>query len=351
MVALTRRAGAHTPGLSRGDYVLTGGRLAVTLVFAAADLHALVPSADPSGKLGDLRALESARGELARSFAHWMDVRQADTACAGAFESMDFDGDGVALHGGFACPDDPAHQRSSMRAADLRVKLSFLSRLPKEHRHLARLSDRGLSREELVGASGTLHFGEEAASQPTPGQWWSLFVMGIAHILTGYDHLLFLLGLVLLGGTRGSLALAVTAFTIAHSITLALSVLGTWVPSERIVEPAIALSIAYVGIENWRERRRAGRWTITFPFGLLHGFGFASALRAVSLPPRGVPLALLSFNLGVEAGQLLALAAILTVLYLLGRLGFAPPQALRFASAGVAATGALWFVVRLAHAL
>src|SRR5262249_10086873 len=138
----------------------------------------------------------------------------------------------------------------------------------------------------------------------------SFFWMGIEHILTGYDHLLFLLGLVLVGGRLRSLALAISAFTLAHSVTLALAALGVWVPSPRLVQPTIALSIAYVGIETYFVREASKRWRITMPFGLIHGFGFASALRAIGLPSGQVPTALFSFNLGVEVGQLAIVLAI-----------------------------------------
>src|SRR5262249_1173881 len=122
-----------------------------------------------------------------------------------------------------------------------------------------------------------------------------LFVLGIQHILTGYDHLLFLLGLVLIGGPLRSLVGAVTAFTVAHSITLGMAALGVWTPSPRIVEPCIALSIAYVGVDNWFARDAKGRWRVTFPFGLLHGFGFAGALRDIAVPSANVPTALFAF--------------------------------------------------------
>ena len=128
--------------------------------------------------------------------------------------------------------------------------------------------------------------------------------LGVEHILTGADHLVFLLGLILVGGSLRSLVGVVTAFTLAHSITLALAALSIFAPSPRLVEPAIALSIAYVGVENLFVNDASKRWRITFPFGLIHGFGFAGALREIALPRAQLPIALVSFNLGVELGQL-----------------------------------------------
>jgi len=122
--------------------------------------------------------------------------------------------------------------------------------------------------------------------------------MGVQHIVTGYDHLAFLLGLLLLGGRVRTLVAILTAFTVAHSITLALAVLRVVSLSPGFVEPAIALSIAYVGVENLFVTDARKRWRITFPFGLLHGFGFAGALTALDLPRAQLPSALFGFNLG-----------------------------------------------------
>ena len=175
----------------------------------------------------------------------------------------------------------------------------------------------------------------------------SLFALGIEHILTGYDHLVFLFGLIVVGGRLRSTIVALTAFTIAHSITLGLSALGVWSPGPSIVEPAIALSIAYVGVENWFVKNIDRRWLITFPFGLVHGFGFAGALREIALPAGQVPVALAAFNGGVEVGQLLVLAAIVPALALLRRRVWFASYGVQFASGIVAIAGAVWFVARI----
>jgi hydrogenase/urease accessory protein HupE len=174
--------------------------------------------------------------------------------------------------------------------------------------------------------------------------------MGIEHILTGYDHLVFLLGLVLVGGRFRSLFAVVTAFTLAHSLTLAFAVLGAWAPPPRVVEPLIALSIAYVGIENFFIKGAENRWRITFPFGLVHGFGFAAALREISLSHAEIPSALLSFNLGVEVGQLAVLAlALPLVLYLRKREWFSM-RGTSALSGAVALAGVFWFLERVVRA-
>ena len=140
---------------------------------------------------------------------------------------------------------------------------------------------------------------------------WRYLRLGFTHILpNGLDHMLFVLGIFLLSGRPRSVLLQVSAFTVAHSITLGLSLYGLISVSPRIVEPAIALSIAYVAIENvLLSELRSWRVALVFAFGLLHGMGFAGALRDLGLPPTEFLTALVTFNLGVEAGQLSVIAA------------------------------------------
>jgi hydrogenase/urease accessory protein HupE len=172
---------------------------------------------------------------------------------------------------------------------------------------------------------------------------------GVHHILIGPDHLLFLVGLLLLGGTLRRLALVVSAFTIAHSITLSLAVLRVVTPPPWLVEPAIALSIVYVGADNLTVRggRDVRAW-IAFAFGLIHGFGFANVLREMDLPPRALGWSLLSFNLGVEIGQLAVVIVVASILSVVR--SRSPEAGRRLAVAGsvvVIAAGAFWFVQRV----
>jgi len=152
------------------------------------------------------------------------------------------------------------------------------------------------------------------------------FVLGVEHILLGVDHLLFVLGLLFLVGNWKQLLGTVTAFTVAHSITLAGATLG-WVHAPQApIEATIALSVMFVAAEILRRARGPGGlatgapWLVAFVFGLLHGFGFSGALREVGLPEQDIPLALLFFNVGVEVGQLLFIAAVVLVLSTLTRL-------------------------------
>jgi hypothetical protein len=151
-------------------------------------------------------------------------------------------------------------------------------------------------------------------------------VLGVEHILLGVDHLLFVLGLLFLVGSWRRLVATVTAFTVAHSITLAAATLGWLHVAQAPVEATIALSVMFVAAEILRGAHGhpglAARapWVVAFVFGLLHGFGFAGALRQIGLPEKDIPLALLFFNVGVEAGQLMFIAAVVMLLSAVTRL-------------------------------
>ena len=172
---------------------------------------------------------------------------------------------------------------------------------------------------------------------------------GIHHILIGPDHLLFLVGLLLLGGTIRQLAVVVTAFTVAHSITLSLAALDLVTPPARLIEPAIALSIVYVGADNLlvREGRDVRAW-IAFAFGFIHGFGFANVLREMDLPTRALGWSLFSFNVGVEIGQLFVVVIVASTLAALRSRSESAGRRLVFAgSLVVIAAGTFWFIQRV----
>jgi hydrogenase/urease accessory protein HupE len=173
--------------------------------------------------------------------------------------------------------------------------------------------------------------------------------VGIQHILIGPDHILFLIGLLLLGGTLRRLAWVVTGFTVAHSVTLSLAALNIFSPPARFVEPLIALSIVYVGVDNLLVRKgRDVRVWIAVGFGLIHGFGFAAVLREMGLPAGALGWSLLSFNVGVEIGQLLIVAAVATAIAALRSRSELLGQRLVFAGSIVVMTaGTFWFAERI----
>ncbi len=195
-----------------------------------------------------------------------------------------------------------------------------------------------------------------ATIEATPDRWQvakTYFVIGVEHILFGYDHLLFVVSLVLLLSGLWTIAKAVTAFTVAHSITLIGTTLGFLGLPQRPVESVIALSILFLTVEIVKKRADAPRlseripWVVAFGFGLLHGFGFAGALNEIGLPEGEVPTALLTFNLGVEAGQLAIVFATAAVLAVLRRLTPAMlPGVIRIASYAIGTVAAYWFIER-----
>ncbi len=191
---------------------------------------------------------------------------------------------------------------------------------------------------------------EAAIALGAPAVWQAaggFVVMGVEHILTGYDHMLFLLSLLMVGAALPQLLKIVTAFTVAHSITLSLAVLGLVDLPSRWVESAIALSITYVAAENiWRGRAALGsRWLVTFGFGLVHGLGFASALTETHLPRANVAASLVGFNLGVEIGQVSVILLATLALDGIRQYGWAPAFRRRV-SAAAALTGFVWLVQR-----
>ena len=172
---------------------------------------------------------------------------------------------------------------------------------------------------------------------------------GIHHILIGPDHILFLVGLLLLGGSWGALVRIVTAFTIGHSITLSLAALNIVTPPAWFIEPAIALSIIFIGVDNLlRDKGKDLRAFVAFAFGLIHGFGFANVLREFGLPPEALGWSLFSFNVGVEIGQLCIVVLVTLVLRAVWR--HSEKLGKRVATAGslvVIAAGTYWFVERV----
>jgi hypothetical protein len=206
----------------------------------------------------------------------------------------------------------------------------------------------------LLRVNGAAPFVEIPGEQSVGEVFWGYVRFGLEHILIGFDHLLFVLCLLMLVGDFRRLLAAITAFTVAHSITLATTTLG-WVRlASAPVEASIALSIAFLAAEIIKARD--GRpslaqrlpWMAAFGFGLLHGFGFASALREVGLPQQAVPLALLSFNLGVEVGQLLFVAAALLAMFLWRKYMPRSPvaRAWRVAPYIAGVVASFWFIQR-----
>jgi hydrogenase/urease accessory protein HupE len=183
---------------------------------------------------------------------------------------------------------------------------------------------------------------------------WTYFMLGVEHILAGVDHLLFVLALILLIHDRRILITTITAFTVAHSVTLVGSSLGYISLPQKPVEATIALSIAFVASELVKSREGQLRmserapWLVAFAFGLLHGFGFAGALQEIGLPQTDVSLALLMFNVGVEAGQLIFVAGVLLVCACAARLTSITAAPVRLAAGYIIGVASMfWLIERL----
>jgi len=191
-------------------------------------------------------------------------------------------------------------------------------------------------------------------TKPQPPPVWQYMQLGIYHIWTGIDHLLFVLGLLLLVRKRTLLIWTITAFTIAHSITLALATLHIVKVSSAFTEAAIALSIVFLGVElvhHYQGRNGLAYkfpWLVSFVFGLLHGLGFASALSDVGLPQQNIPMALFLFNIGVELGQLSFVTMVLLVLAIIKLSRFRFPKWSFPIPAYMLGTVAMcWFIERI----
>ena len=226
---------------------------------------------------------------------------------------------------------------------------------------------RGLLQYVESGQSHSVIFSAEARTHTLgSGNWWEQFTAyvreGVWHIWLGFDHILFLLSLLLpavlvlrernwqpaerFGAEFLDVAKIVTAFTIAHSITLSLAALGVVTPPSRWIESGIALSVVLAAINNIFPLVRHGRWLAAFGFGLIHGFGFASALRDLGLPTGSLALSLFGFNVGVELGQLAIVTAFLPLAFLLRSTWAYRRVVLTGGSAVIATIAAVWLVER-----
>jgi hypothetical protein len=242
----------------------------------------------------------------------------------------------VDLRASFICPD-----------GELRQRFRALQVLPPNYRVVVGRSDAAAPQRFAQGREETVVIPEPAAEEVSGLFGW--ITLGVVHIFTGYDHLAFLAALLLFGKTWRRVLVMVTSFTLAHSITLgltALDVIPLGATGSRVAEAAIAASVVYVASENLLLKDHRHRALLTFAFGLVHGFGFASVLKSYGLG-KAVVTGLLGFNLGVELGQ----ACVVLVLFPLVQIASRRPATFmwiaRAASLAIAATGGYWLVDRL----
>jgi hydrogenase/urease accessory protein HupE len=342
-------AAAHDPGLSSLTIRPRTNNVEATLTLAVKDA-AQIAELDQNHD-GAVTQIEFARGR-----------RQLDTAVARQV---------LIAADGKVAKDKSIHSRlDTNNNVEVRMDLGatvfssveiqsrLIASLPLGHRQYLQVQNSGGETvfERLLSANAdraTVQMpltNASIAPRETVRPFANFLSLGVKHILTGYDHLLFLLGLLVVARGFASALSIITSFTIAHSITLAVATLHLVQIPSRIVEPLIAASIVFVGIENlWRGEIPKSRRLVAFGFGLIHGFGFASALREAGIGSGagGIVLPLLSFNLGVELGQVMVAAAALPIIW---KLRQKPMFVARWApacSAAVVLLGSFWLVERV----
>jgi hydrogenase/urease accessory protein HupE len=328
-------AAAHTTSTGLATLVVSGSTLSYRLTILPNELPAEAARLLTAAADGEPAGAERVALELRRRVT----ARAGLTPCRPGRAQIQGSrlGDGrITLELRIECPAPPGR---------LVIRDDWFELFGEHYRTVARIETPGGARDAVFlpdARETTIDLGRDTA-----GHGAGFFRLGVEHILTGYDHLLFLVALLLRGGRLLSLLKIITAFTVAHSITLALAVLGVVTIPDRIVEPAIAASIVWIALENLLRRDAPPqRWLVSFLFGLVHGFGFASAIEPLALPPGRLALALLGFNLGVEAGQAVVVALLLPpLLWMRGRSW--EPRLVQAVSVGVAAFGAAWLVERL----
>ena len=314
-------ATAHGVGVSRAEYTVDGCKIHAALTFRRDELATAI-------------------GEHPeRVIASLLDVSAGGSPCVrGEPTMMPDERDGAQIALDFVCPRTPS---------TLHVDSRFIERFSSGHTHLVAVNSGSQKSESIALLAKSATDFELSNRRRAVG---AIVRVGVEHILTGYDHLTFLLALLLVPATKPRrlwpLLGVLTAFTLGHTASLAVASLGWFVPSSAIIEPAIALSIAYVAAENFFVTGWRHRWLLTLPFGLIHGFGFASGLLDLAVDRADLPRALFAFNAGVELGQLAVLAVALPLVllchrsrrYELGR---------RAVSGAIVVLGLVWFVLRV----
>jgi hydrogenase/urease accessory protein HupE len=289
----------------------------------------------------------SAASIIAYVTAHIAVTGADGRACVPGTAALVPDGDGVIFRNRFSCRDV---------GGDIVYRSTVLTDTDSAARQVVLIGEGDNAPQALLDAANTA----VTLSAPAPSLRATLeryLVTGIEHIFLGYDHIAFLVAVVLWARRLVPVIKIVTAFTIAHSITLSLATLNVVVIPGTIVEPAIEASIVYVAMENFFTRNIDGRWRVTFVFGLIHGFGFAGALREIGLPTNAVATALAAFNIGVEIGQVAIVAIVVPALITLDRLMAVdktkPARATTLVyalSALITVLGSYWFLTRMLDA-
>jgi hydrogenase/urease accessory protein HupE len=336
---------AHDPGLSLLELKVGPQGLTAQTTFARGEIALLVPlDLDRNGTITPSE-FDAARPQL-EALARDALILQLDgkpLAPAAAAAAL-VEGDALQLALNFPAPTGER----------LKITSPLLARLARGHRQFLTIRDAsGDTRSQFLLDANNQAFETDLAAIIAPHQWLStlrqFLLLGVEHILLGFDHLAFLFALLIAGTSFREAAKIITSFTVAHSITLGIATFDLVRLSPQIVEPMIAVSIVYVGLENIFRKEKRGRWLLTFAFGLIHGFGFASVLRELGIGPQtgGVAIPLVAFNLGVETGQLAIAALILPLIWKLQQRAAFATRGVQVCSALIALAGGYWLIQRI----
>ena len=339
---------AHDPGLSSLAVTVSDTEIDVLLGFAERDANAMLAFDAGVGKIRRTESFETVKPALESVVANGVNLYFGEQAAQPIeARARRADSQNIEILIRFERTD----------ASQVRLVSRLIGRLPFGHRQFlsARtIEGANLGEAMLSAKDSSYQFNlPTTAASSTAQQDHSFFAflrLGIEHILSGYDHLLFLFALLVVCRSLRSILTVITCFTVAHSITLALATLDIVRLPGRIVEPLIAASIAYVGLENLiRGDSPKWRWLITFSFGLVHGLGFADALREFGIGSAGlgVVFPLVGFNLGVEIGQLSVAAVILPILWQLRKHPVFVRRWVPVCSIGIALAGSYWMFERM----
>jgi hydrogenase/urease accessory protein HupE len=334
-------AHAHTTRLSGAEITVSGHEAQVALILNGADLDAALGTTltDSGGKVSATRLRMS---------------QDAVIAYVTERARISNSGGGVCFHTRHAVTADAEHVKVSLlwicppMTGALVYHSTLFSEIDPATRQMVTVKGEA-SRLALLSAASP-----RVTLAPTEMRFGDVFLhyllAGVEHIAIGYDHIAFLVAVILWGRRLWPLVGVVTAFTVAHSLTLSLAVLGVVTPPQQLVEIAIALSIVYVAAENFFVHDLGRRWIVTFVFGLVHGFGFAAVLREYGIPRDALVPALAAFNIGVEMGQIAIVAAALFLLHLIESrvraLQPAPSQRLVYPVSGLVLLLALYWTAQ-----
>ncbi len=330
----------HDAGLSSAEMVLNEKGVDISITFALQDTESFAPMDKDGDAEVTASEREASKPEIAALISKELEIT-LNNENVKPFEiaNVTFDAQNNA-HLLF-------HYQPA--ATSLKMQLLFLNKLPEGHKQVVTIKDatgKNLSEKMLTQQDNVIEL--NLAGGESTSMFKDFFVLGVEHILTGYDHLLFLFALLIVTHRFWSAFGIITFFTIAHSITLALAGMNLVTIPSTIVEPLIAASIVYVGAENLIRKEPKGRKYLTFAFGLIHGFGFAAILQEMNITSieTGILVPLFSFNLGVETGQLIVTSISLPIIWWLHTKPLIEKYFVPVSSVFVCLAGGYWLIER-----